>query len=163
MTSYLILHVTNLKGILMHEKIKKLSENGSLNPNAKKVVDVQFKTNDFFDVNDLVQVKYEMLRRVQNDSWPVTQAAKEFGLSRPIFYQAQAMFKAEGISGLLPQKRGPKQPHKLTKEIIAFIQEERSRNVISVTSLVKSIKEHFGIDIHKRSLERHLAKNQKKR
>jgi transposase len=147
----------------MDKKIKKLSENGSLNPNAKKVVDVQFKTNDFFDANDLVQVKYEMLRRVRYDSWSVTQAAKEFGLSRPIFYQAQAIFETNGLSGLLPQKRGPKQPHKLTKEIMAFIQEELSGDVMSVTSLVKSIKNQFGIEIHKRSLERHLAKNQKKR
>jgi transposase len=147
----------------MDEKIKKLSENGSLNPNPDKVFDVQFKTNDFFDANDLVQVKYEMLRRVHYDSWPITQATKEFGLSRPVFYQTKTTFEKSGLSGLLPQKRGPKQPHKLSKEIMAFIQEQRAYDAKTpITSLVKAIDEQFGITIHKRSLEKYLAKNQKK-
>jgi transposase len=151
------------KRYFMDEKIKKLSENGSLNPNPDKVLDAQFKTNDFFDANDLVQVKYEMLRRVHHDSWPVTQATKEFGLSRPVFYQTKITFEKSGVSGLLPQKRGPKQPHKLSKEIMAFIQEQRAYDAkISVISLLKTIDKHFGITIHKRSLEKYLAKNKKK-
>jgi transposase len=147
----------------MDEKIKKLSENGSLNSNPRKVIDVQFKANIFFDANDLVQVKYEMLRRVNYDSWPITQATKEFGLSRPAFYQTQSAFEKNGLPGLLPQKRGPKQPHKLSKEIMEFIQKQKKHNAqISVTDLVAAIEKYFAISIHKRSIEKYLAKRQKK-
>lgn len=147
----------------MDEKIKKLSENGSLNPNPSKVIDAQFKTNIFFDANDLVQVKYEMLRRVNYDSWPITQATKEFGLSRPAFYQTQTTFEESGLPGLLPQKRGPKQPHKLSQEVMEFIQKKKKHDAqISVTDLVEAIEKYFGISIHKRSIEKYLAKRQKK-
>lgn len=147
----------------MDKKIKKLSENGSLNPYPDKVTDVQFKTNVFFDANDLVQVKYEMLRRVHHDSWSVTKTSKEFGLSRPVFYQTMMAFEKSGLSGILPQKRGPKQAHKLSKEIIAFIQKQRAYDTkIHVASLAESIEEYFGVTLHKRSLEKYLAKNKKK-
>jgi len=40
---------------------------------------------------DVVQVKYEMLRRVRVDQVPMARAARAFGFSRPAFYQAQAV------------------------------------------------------------------------
>src|SRR2546427_5041529 len=51
-------------------------------------------------------------------SQPVTQAAAEFGFSRPSFYQAQAVFEAEGLPGLVPQRPGPKRAHKLSAEVV---------------------------------------------
>ena len=48
-------------------KKKKLTESGTLNPNAHKITDPLFKSNDFFDPDDLLQAKYEMLRRVEKD------------------------------------------------------------------------------------------------
>ena len=39
-------------------------------------------------------------------------------LARPSFYQAQLAFEQDGIAGLVPHKRGPKQAHKLTSKII---------------------------------------------
>ena len=147
----------------MSEKIKKLTGNGTLNPHPNRVIDIQFKTNHFFDADDLMQVKYEMLRRVHHEAWPITRATHEFGLSRPAFYQAQEAFKQSGLRGLLPQKRGPKQAHKLSKEIMTFIHEQRGANPkISILLIVKNIKSQFGICLHKRSVERALTKNQKK-
>ena len=148
----------------MNNKIKKLLASGTLNPNPEKVLDVQFKTNSFFDSCDLMQVKYEMLRRVLYEAWPVTRATDEFGLSRPAFYLAKEAFEKAGLNGLLPQKRGPKQPHKLTEDIMTFIYEQRRiEPTVSVSMLVANIKSHFGISFHKRSIERALAKHQKKR
>src|SRR5262249_31138903 len=85
------------------------------------VTDELFLTNEFFDARDLVQVKYEMLRRVQSDGQPVSRAAAAFGFSRPSFYQAQATFQQGGLPALIPHKRGPKQAHKLTSEVLAFV------------------------------------------
>src|SRR5438132_1544400 len=91
------------------EKAAALRRQHALNPRAQAVSDSAFTSgNAFFDARDLVQVKYELLRRVSEDGQPVTQAAADFGFSRPSFYQAQAVFEAEGLPGLVPQRPGPK-------------------------------------------------------
>ncbi len=77
-----------------------------------------FAESVFFDANDLLQVKYEMLRSIQVEGHSIAGAAEEFGLSRPTVYEAQAHFKAGGLEGLLPEKRGPKQRHKWTREVM---------------------------------------------
>ncbi len=77
-------------------KHKILQGNGTFNIHSDKVLDTQFKTHDFFDPFDLLQVKYEMLRRVHHDGWSITQATKMFGFSRPAFYQAQESFNQNG-------------------------------------------------------------------
>ena len=48
-----------------------------------------------------------MLRRVEVDGHSVAQTTDAFGCSRPTFYQAQTAFKAHGLPGLVPRKRGP--------------------------------------------------------
>src|SRR5690349_24735330 len=95
-------------------KSRALQQEGSLHPHPEQVTDELFLTNEFFDARDLVQVKYEMLRRVQSDGQPVNRAAAAFGFSRPSFYQAQATFQQGGLPALIPHKRGPRQAHKLT-------------------------------------------------
>src|ERR687888_298362 len=44
-------------------KIRALLEEGTLNLTPEQVRDPKFQQNEFFDPRDLVQVKYEMLRR----------------------------------------------------------------------------------------------------
>jgi hypothetical protein len=74
-----------------------LPQEGTLNPHPEQVTDELFRTNQFFDARDLVQVKYEMLRRVYSDGQPISRAAAAFGFSRPSFYQAQATFQQGGL------------------------------------------------------------------
>ena len=83
-----------------------LRANGTLNPHPDKITDSLFERDGFFDARDLLQVKYEMLRRVDVDGWSVTRAAQAFGVSRPVFYQARAAFEHDGLRGLIPKKRG---------------------------------------------------------
>ena len=89
-------------------KTAALRQHGSLNPRPEGVGNDLFRTYDFFDPKDLVQVKYEMLRQVSVERGSVTEAAAQFGLSRPSFYEAQAAFQQDGLVGLLPEKRGPR-------------------------------------------------------
>ena len=49
-----------------------LAETRCLNPHPEQVRDPAFLSSDFFDARDLVQVKYEMVRRVKADGAPVT-------------------------------------------------------------------------------------------
>lgn len=94
----------------------------------------------------------------------MTDAAASFGFSRPSFYQAQSAFEQNGLPGLVPHKRGPKQAHKLTEEILTFIGEARQKEPsIRLPDLVKQIQERFGTKVHPRSIERSLLRHQKKR
>lgn len=86
-------------------KTNALRERGCLHPHPEKISDDLFTANDFFDPRDLLQVKYEMLRRVREGDHSISQAAASFGLSRPSFYQAQAAYEAGGLPALLPKSR----------------------------------------------------------
>ena len=107
-------------------KIRTLRQHGVLNPHPEAVTDPLFQTGDFFDSQDLLQVKYEMLRRVQIDKAPVTETAAAFGLSRPAFYQAQHAVALQGLAGLIPLKRGPHGAHKLTAAVLDFVLRQRA-------------------------------------
>src|SRR5215210_1376305 len=123
-------------------KLQILQQQGTLDPRPKDVRDELFLQDEFFDARDLVQVKYEMLRRVQTEGKSVTNAAANFGFSRPSFYQALSAFEQDGLAGLVPQKRGPKRAHKLTGEVITFINETRQKEPsIRLADLVTLIEE----------------------
>src|SRR2546426_11581730 len=79
-------------------KLQSLRQQGTDNPRPGAVTDDLFADSEFFDPRDLVQVKYEMLRRVQKEGHSITEAATRFGFSRPSFYQAQAAFQAGGLA-----------------------------------------------------------------
>jgi transposase len=139
-----------------------LRQQGTLNPHPEAVRHDAFRDNEFFDPQDLVQVKYEMLRQVEIDQQPVSRTAKTFGLSRPSFYQAQAAFQETGLAGLLPHKRGPRSGHKLTHELMQFVAQLRvAEPGISSPQLAERIAQRFGISVHPRSIDRQL-RHQKK-
>jgi transposase len=145
-------------------KLNVLRQQGTLNPHPEAVTDDLFRENDFFDARDIVQVKYEMLRKAQADKVPVSHCAALFGFSRPSFYQAQMAFDQGGLTGLLPQKRGPRRAHKLSGEVMAFVREAQSKEP-SLTSqeLVGLVQKKFRLQVHPRSIERRLSLKEKKR
>lgn len=141
-----------------------LEESGTLNPHAQDIQDPAFIDNDFFDPRDLVQARYEMLRRVRIDGQAVADAATDFGISRPTFYKAQSDFESRGLEGLLPTKRGPHGPHKITGEVMSFIQTEcEVQEPPDALTLVERIAERFGLRVHRRTVERALVRSKKKR
>jgi len=145
-------------------KLAALQQQGTLNPRPRAVTDPLFANDSFFDARDLVQVKYEMLRRVQSEGHSVTGAATAFGFSRPSFYQALAAFGEGGLAGLVPHKRGPKHAHKLTDEVLTFLIQTRQKEPSVPTSeLARLIQKRFGTKVHPRSIERGLPRHQKKR
>ena len=145
-------------------KLQALRQHGTLNLHPQAVTDELFVSEEFFDARDLVQVKYEMLRRVEKDGHSVSAAAAAFGFSRPSFYQAQFAFEQGGLAGLVPLKRGPKKAHKFTAEIVEFCQQERQRDPsLRTAQLTALVKGRFQVVVHPRTIERGLARSQKKR
>src|SRR6266536_4824425 len=98
-------------------KRKALQASGTFNLRAAQVRHPLFQQSAFFDPEDLLQLKYETLRALEVEHYPLAKAARDFGLSRPTIYQAQSQFRDQGLEGLLPRKRGPKAAHKLTDEV----------------------------------------------
>ena len=140
-----------------------LRQQGSLNLHPEGVTDELFLTNEFFDARDLVQVKYEMLRRVESDGQPVSRSAAAFGFSRPSFYQAQAAFQQGGLPALMPHKRGPREAHKLTAEVLAFVRQARQQDSsLRPADLAERVRDQYSITVHPRSIERALVRSQKK-
>jgi transposase len=137
----------------------------ALNPQPHAVTDPAFTTGPaFFDAEDLVQVKYEMLRRVQVEGLSVSAAAARFGFSRPSFYAAQRAWQQEGLPGLLPQRPGPRRAHKLTPEVLAFLEHARAQDPsLRLGQLTHLIQQRFGLSVHPRGIERSLAQHQQKK
>lgn len=135
-----------------------LRQESTLNPSPEKVRDPKFQEGEFFDPRDLVQVKYEMLRRVQMENASVTHAAEEYGVSRPTYYQAKANFQEAGIAGLVPEKRGPRGPHKLHGEVLAFLEQQVTPGQpIRARELATQLRQKFVLDVHPRTIERALG------
>ena len=74
-----------------------------LNPHPEQVRDPGFLSSDFFDARDVVQVKYEMVRKVKAEG---AAAAAAFGYSRPSYYEAAAALERSGLEELVPARPG---------------------------------------------------------
>ena len=135
------------------DKPRILREHGCLNARPEDVRDELFLANAFFDPRDLLQVKYEMLRRVREDGESVSAAAARFGLSRPTFYSAQRAYEAAG----------PRRAHKLGAEVVEALRAaSRQRPPPSSRELLELVRERFGLSVHRRSIERVLARQKKR-
>jgi transposase len=138
-----------------------LARSRTLNPHPERVSDEAFGSSEFFDARDLVQVKYEMVRRVRIGGDAVSRSAAAFGFSRPSFYEAAAALDAGGLPALVPARPGPRRAHKLTEEVVAFAREALAIDpALRSADVADAIAERFGVRVHPRSVERALARPQ---
>ena len=142
-------------------KEQALRAHGALN--RRPVTDEEFRASAFFDPRDVVQVRYEMLRKVAEEGASVSSTARGFGFSRLTYYQIRDAFACEGVVGLLPKKRGPRGGHKLTDEVMGYVEAvQAEEEPMTIGALVERIEERFGVRVHRRSLERALGRRGKK-
>lgn len=131
---------------------RSLTTAGLLHPHPEAVRAGLFLSgHPFFFPLDKVQVKYEMLRAHPVEGVPVTRTAAEHGYSRAAFYLIAEAFDEAGMKGLLDDKRGRRGPLKVTPEIVEFV---RAAGPLSGAALARQITEHFGVDLHRRTVER---------
>ena len=139
-------------------KVETLRQEGTLNPAPERVRDPRFQGNEFFDPHDIVQVKYEMLRRVSVENASVSATTEDYGVSRPTYYQTKASFDKAGIAGLVPHKRGPRGPHKFRGDALAFVQQQLvAGEPVRARDLAKLVRQKFDLNIHPRTIERAVA------
>lgn len=139
----------------MHKK-DILTKNGTFNKNYDKVSEQKFISDDFFDPQDLVQIKYEMLRTARDSERNISEVADAFGFSRAAFYKIKASFEQEGISAFNPDKSGPKGAKKFTEEHQRFVDNYLTTHPkTSSDNLTVILKRERGIEISKRTIERY--------
>ena len=144
-------------------KRQNLQATGTFNPRAAQVRHPLFQQSDFFDPEDLLQVKYESLRATEKDDYPLARAAQEFGLSRPTLYQAQKQFAQEGLGGLVPRKRGPRNPHKLTPKIRQHLLKLAALEPKpDALEMARRLRQRFKVKLHPRTLEKALSSQPKR-
>ena len=142
-------------------KARELAGSRTLNPRPEAVVDETFRSSEFFDARDLVQVKYEMVRRVEAEGSPVSAAAGAFGFSRQSYYTSAQALADEGLAGLVPAKPGPRGAHKLTGEVLDHLEGLRAADPgLGPAELAAAVAERFGVAVHRRSVERALARRE---
>ena len=146
------------------DKRDRLAARGGLHPHPEQVQDALFHESDFFDPRDLAQVRYEMLRRHVVEGRPVTEIVRSFGVSRQLFYVVTRLFQQQGFWGLLPKKRGPQAASKCSEELLSYVDQRRAENPqYTLRQLIDEIEAKFDIHLHRRTLERGLARREKKR
>ena len=144
-------------------KSEALAQDGVLNPNPEAVRDALFAGNLFFDAKDLVQVRYEMVRRHRIDGVAISEISTNFGITRPTFYKALRALQKAGLPGLLPNQRGPKDGHKISAKVVAFVVDlKAAKPNLTTSQCLQEIETRFGIKVHRRSLERALARKKKR-
>ena len=140
-------------------KLEALQTSRTLNTHAHAISDAAFVAGGFFDPRDLVQVKYEMVRRVEAEQMSVAQAAAAFGVSRQSVYTARQALARGGMAAFVPAKPGPKSGHKLTEEVIEHLLAVQGADPrLGSKDLAAAVRERFGVSVHPRSVERALAR-----
>jgi hypothetical protein len=142
-------------------KLKSLREQRALHRHPENVQDETFESNDFFDRRDLVQVRYEMLRRHRIEGKAISDVAHSFRINRQAFYVTDANFRARGLPGLMPRQRGPRRAHKCTDEILDFVEQWRE-TAEGKESVVEAVRRRFSVTINPRSIERAMKRRKKK-
>jgi transposase len=142
-------------------KARELARSRTLNPRPEAVSDEAFASSGFFDARDLVQVKYEMVRRVETEGSSVSAASGAFGFSRQSYYTTAAALADEGLAGLVPAKPGPRGAHKLTGEVLDHLVELRAADPgLRPAELAAAVLSRFGVRVHPRSVERAFARRE---
>lgn len=153
--SVLIVTVADMANL---EKRRALKAHGALNPEPVKVTAEPFRSHpEFFDAEDRLQVRYELLRGPAVGELTVTEACAAFGVSRQTFYTLRRAFDAHGIAGLFEGKRGRKGPLKASVEVVEFVRAAKAADrSLSGAQIARLVENEFGVKLHRRTVERLL-------
>ena len=148
--------VIRLGAMATPEKRRALKAQGALNTSPERVAAALFAEHPgFFDAEDRLQVRYEMLRAPAQGEMTVVEACRAFGVSRQTFYVLRRAFEARGLAGLAEGKRGRKGPLRASVEDVEFVRQQKAGQPgASGAELARRVFERFGVSLHRRTVER---------
>ena len=139
------------------QKVASLRAEHCLHPHPERVRACLFQHNVFFDARDALQVKYEMLRQPRVDGAEITSAAVQQGYSRVTWHQCKLRYEVQGIQGLVPRLRGPREGHKLDHELTALLVARKAASPGETSAMLAAwLLGLHGIRMHARSIRRCL-------
>ena len=151
---YIILIIA---GLMSDKKHAHLRKSGTLNPHPERVSDPLFSNSSFFDSRDLLQVRYEMIR-AHTSATTLKEIAARFGVSVATCVRLKRDYREGGLQALVPGRRGPQGPHKITPEMLDFAENYRAvHGRTSVRKLAALINKEFEAHIHFSGLHRALS------
>jgi hypothetical protein len=126
-----------------------------LHPFPERVQDQRFVEQcDFFDANDIVQVKYEMLRRCTVEGHEVASTSMDFGFSRTTYYKVQDAFLSGGLPALMGQQRGRLKPIKVTDLVRGYLIAEKAKNPkLSARQMAIDLKQRYQVELSERMIQ----------
>ena len=111
------------------------------------------------NLDDPLQKRYEFIREAALSKTPVAEVCQKYGLSRDMYYYYRQKFDEGGLIALQEEKPGPRQPHKLDKDlenrIIGLKFEEPELNIYQLAHRLKQ----ENLEISPRSVSRVLAEH----
>jgi len=126
-----------------------------LNRSPESVKDGLFtEQSDFFDPRDIVQVKYEMLRRCEVDGKDVAPTCLDFGFSRTTYYKVQQAFLEGGLPSLMGRPRGRPNPIKVTDVVLGFTIAEKAKTPkLTAKDMVAAINARYHVRLSVRMVQ----------
>ncbi len=144
----------------MTQKRIKAEKRPAERKHGQEIHDDFFLGHSFFNPEDQMQVKYEMLRRVDVEGAQVSRTVKAFGFSRVSFYAIRKRFQKDGLNGLVDKARGPKGGNKLKglalETLLAMSRREKNSSALAAV-----LQEKTGVEVHPRTVRRALAASKK--
>jgi hypothetical protein len=121
----------------------------------ERVQDERFRQQrDFFDPKDIVQVKYELLRRCEVEGQDVASTCLDFGFSRTTYYKVRQAFLGGGLPALMGQPRGRLKPIKVTAAVRGYLIAEKAKNPkLSAREMVAALKERYDVQLSERMIQ----------
>ena len=126
-----------------------------LHRTPERVQDERFRQQpDFFDPKDIVQVKYELLRRCKVEGRNVASICLDFGFSRTTYYKVQQAFLGGGLPALMGQPRGRLKPIKVTDVVRGDLIAEKAKNPkLSAREMVLALEERYHVQLSERMIQ----------
>lgn len=126
-----------------------------LNRTPELVQDVRFiKQADFFDSKDIVQVKYELLRRCEVEGNDVASSCLGFGVSRTTYYKVKQAFLRGGLPALMGQPRGRPHPIKVNDVVRGHLIAEKVKNPkFTAREMAAAVKERYHVQLSERMIQ----------
>lgn len=126
-----------------------------LHRSPENVQDEHFtQQSDFFDPKDIVQVKYELLRRCEVEGCDVASTCPDFGFSRATYYKVQQAFFEGGLPSLMGRRRGRPNPIKITDVVLGYAIAEKAKNPkLAARGMVVAIEARYHVRLSVRMVQ----------
>jgi len=126
-----------------------------LHRSPESVKDERFtQQSDFFDTRDIVQVKYELLRRCEVDGCDVASTCPDFGFSRTTYYNVQQAFLSGGMPSLMGRPRGRPNPVKVTDFVLGYTIAEKAKNPkLTAKDMAAALDARFHVHLSERMVQ----------